>query len=275
MAKISSQHVLVFGGARGIGRAVCEILLERGARVAVLDRDAGALDWVADRAGATGAVLDITDRAAVHGFFAERLREGTAYDAAVIAAAVHGACPAVAMQEAFVARMLDVNLGAHMLLVRDLVPCLARGGRLVGISSNAAQIGIPMESAYAASKAGLERFYEALDLELADRAIRPVIVQVGNVNTGFNETGNEYEPGAGDAYTDAVWRQVLEKIDSRHGMPPQAVAAAIVALLETSRPPLRALVGANAKKTYWATRLLGSKASLQLVGRLFGLNRAA
>ena len=47
---------------------------------------------------------------------------------------------------------------------------------------------------YSASKAGLELFYESLSLELAYKQIKCSIVQPGNVNTGFNETGNDYEP---------------------------------------------------------------------------------
>lgn len=274
MPDLSTRHVLVLGGGRGIGRALCETLLEGSARVAVLDRDADALGWAEGRAGATTAVLDMTDRAAVKAHFAQALRAGTVYDTAVIAAAIHGGCPAAAMQDAFIDRLLDVNLGAHMAFVRELLPVLCDGGRVIGISSNAAQIGIPMESAYAATKAGLERYYEALALELADRRVRPVIVQVGNVNTGFNETGNDYAPAAG-GYTDATWAKVMEKIDSRHGMPPEEVARAIARLITAERPPLRALVGANAKKTYWATRLLGTGLALKLVGKLFGLDKPA
>jgi NAD(P)-dependent dehydrogenase (short-subunit alcohol dehydrogenase family) len=51
---------------------------------------------------------------------------------------------------------------------------------------NAIRIGIPMEGVYAASKARLERVNEALSIEASYRGIRPVIIQPGNVNTGFN-----------------------------------------------------------------------------------------
>ncbi len=45
MADLSDKRILVLGGARGIGRVLCEQLLADGANVYVLDRDAGALDW--------------------------------------------------------------------------------------------------------------------------------------------------------------------------------------------------------------------------------------
>lgn len=272
MTGLSDTRILVLGGAHGIGRALCERLLSEGARVDVLDSDGTALDWVAaagDRAMALE--LDMTDRPAVAAACAAYRSAGTRFDGVVIAAAIHGGCPASAMSDAFIARLLDVNLGAHMGFVRDILPCLKDGGRLIGISSNCAEVGIPMESAYAATKAGLERYYEALVLELADRRIRPMVVQVGNVNTGFNETGNDYAP-AGASFTDDAYRKVIDKIDSRNGLPPADVAAAIARLITARKPPFRSLVGMNATKTFWARRLAGTEISLRLVGKLFGLD---
>ncbi len=266
MAEISGQRVLVLGGANGIGAALSRLLLTQGATVLVADRDAAALAPLAE-AGALVTPLDMTDRAAVAAWAREI---APPLDAVVVAAAIHGGCPAVAMADAFIDRLLDVNLGAHMAFVREILPRLRDGGRLIGISSNCAEIGIPMESAYAATKAGLERYYEALVIELADRAIRPMVVQVGNVNTGFNETGNVYTP-AGAGYTDSAYATVIEKIDSRNGIPPDTVAAAIARLLTAKAPPFRSLVGMNAKKTFWARRLAGTEIALTLLRRTFGL----
>ena len=272
MTGLADKTILVLGGAKGIGRALCETLLADGATVHVLDSDGAALDWVGSAGPhAVARQLDMTDRPAVAAACATFAEEGTRFDAVVTAAAIHGGCPAVAMSDAFIARLLDVNLGAHMGFVRDILPCLKDGGRLIGISSNCAEVGIPMESAYAATKAGLERYYEALVLELADRRIRPMVVQVGNVNTGFNETGNAYTP-AGDSFTDTAYRQVIGKIDSANGIPPAAVATAIVGLLTARRPPFRSLVGMNAVKTFWARRLAGTEISLRLVGKVFGFD---
>jgi NAD(P)-dependent dehydrogenase (short-subunit alcohol dehydrogenase family) len=271
MQSLRDMRVLVLGGAHGIGRALCEQLLAAGAAVDVLDCNGPALDWVAAAGDkAVAREIDMTDRAAVAAVCKTYAEANTRFDGVVIAAAIHGGCPAQAMTDAFIARLLDVNLGAHMGFVRDILPCMADGGRLIGLSSNCAEVGIPMESAYAATKAGLERYYEALVLELADRRIRPMVVQVGNVNTGFNETGNDYTPN-GDSFTDSAYRKVMGKIDSANGIPPAEVATAIVGLLTAKKPPFRSLVGMNAKKTFWARRLAGTEISLKLVGNVFGL----
>jgi len=267
---LSGKRILVLGGARGIGRALCEQLLAEGAELHVLDNDGAALDWAQAAGRAEAHELDMSDRAAVAALCGSYAEAGTRFDGVVVAAAIHGGCPAVAMEDHFIARLLDINLGAHMGFVRDILPLMVDGGRLVGISSNCAEIGIPMESAYAATKAGLERYYEALVIELADRGIRPMVVQVGNVNTGFNETGNVYE-GKGDGFTDSAYAKVIAQIDSSNGMPPAEVAAAIVKLFTAKNPPFRSLVGINAKKTFWARRLAGTEISLKLLSGVFGL----
>lgn len=269
---LEDQRVLVLGGASGIGRALCERLIAAESDLHILDRDAAKLGW-ADATGdrVSTRLVDMSDRAAVRALCEGYRSEDTHFDAVVVAAAIHGGAPAAAMEDAFIDRLLDVNLGSHMSFVREILPSVVDGGRIIGISSNCAEVGIPMESAYAATKAGLERYYEALAIEIADRGIRPLVVQVGNVNTGFNETGNDYV-AQGDSYTDTAYRTVIEKIDSANGIPPAAVADALIGLLRARRPAFRSLVGMNAKKTYWARRLLGTEFSLRLVTKVFGLN---
>jgi NAD(P)-dependent dehydrogenase (short-subunit alcohol dehydrogenase family) len=271
MPDLLHGRVLILGGGHGIGRALAEALFAVGAEVHVLDRDKDRLNGVAEAGARIHAhQIDMTDRAAVRAYCDAEAAAGGRFNAVVIAAAIHGGCPAAAMSDEFIATLLDVNLGAHMGFVRDILPLMADEALLVGISSNCAEIGIPMESVYAATKAGLERYYEALVIELADRRIRPMVVQVGNVNTGFNETGNAYAP-AGDGFTDRAYRTVIGKIDSRNGLPPEKVALAIRRQMLKPRPPFRVIVGTNALKTYWARRLAGTEMSLKMLSKVFGL----
>jgi NAD(P)-dependent dehydrogenase (short-subunit alcohol dehydrogenase family) len=69
---LDGQRVLVVGGGSGIGFAVAEAAVRAGARVVVASRDAGKVAEAAARLGeaAAGAVLDVTDEAAVQAYFA-------------------------------------------------------------------------------------------------------------------------------------------------------------------------------------------------------------
>jgi NAD(P)-dependent dehydrogenase (short-subunit alcohol dehydrogenase family) len=267
----SGQTILVVGGAKGIGRDTCRLLLATPCRLIVFDNDATALADFASELPSEHATLtvDMTDRPAV-AMALQWLHEHVgALDAVVICAAVHGTYPAEFMPDDLIDKILDVNLIAHMKLVRDLLPLVKDGGRIIGLSSNCADIGIPMESVYAASKAGLERFYEGLSIGISYRQIRPIVIHPGNVNTGFNETGNTYT-SRGNAFVDAGYQRIVEAIDSRHGIAPQVVAQTIVRALRAARPRFRYLVGLNAVKAHWAKRLLGTRSALRLMAKFFG-----
>ena len=259
--------VLVVGGAKGIGLATTRALRSAGYTALVWDHDAVALARLGSDTSA--ALIDLGDRLAVTRALADIRAKSTSLYAVVIVAGVHGTCPAEAAPDEMLERIMDINFTAHARLVRDVIPLMAAGGRIVGLSSIAATIGIPMSSAYSASKAALEKFYESLVPELRERRIWPVIVQPGNVNTGFNETGNDYTDTS-SPFLQRHYSDLVEKIHSRHGMPPEDVAAAIVKVVRAPRPRFFHVVGRNAWRAYLATRLLGRNGALLLLLRYFG-----
>jgi len=97
----------------------------------------------------------------------------------------------------------------------------------------------------------------------------PVIVQPGNVNTGFNETGNNIPEGL-DAALASRYRAVVETIHSRHGMPPQDVAAVICRAVAAEQPAFLYVVGKNAQRANLARRILGYNGALYFLRRHFG-----
>ncbi len=268
----STTNVLVVGGARGIGRSLVDMVVSRGTRVWVVDIDQAGLDACRSAHGDKVHVrrMDITNRDDVAQALDWVKTQAGAVDAVVLCAAVHSAYPVEYLTDAAIERVLDINLTSQIRFVRDVLPLMRDGGRLVTVSSVSASVGIPMESVYSASKAGLELFFESLSLEVAYRGIRCVIVRPGNVNTGFNETGNDYEP-VGNPPVDDLYRRVLSRIDSKYGMPPKEVAQAIVGALERRNPPRCLLVGSNATRAHWAVRLLGRELALKVMKRVMKL----
>jgi NAD(P)-dependent dehydrogenase (short-subunit alcohol dehydrogenase family) len=111
----------------------------------------------------------------------------------------------------------------------------------VQISSLAGRIGIPFQGAYAASKFALEGLSESLALELRPLGIDVVLVQPGDVRSGF---------GAARRWTDAartspVYREraaravaAMEQAE-RTGPPPGRVAALVARIVAARRPRLR------------------------------------
>jgi len=251
---------LVVGSAGGIGRETAVLLRDRGFAVAAIDREAFSIP------GIETTVLDITCRDNVQQFVQDLT---IPVDVLVMSAAVHNTHPAEYLTDSIVDEVLNVNLSSHIKLVRDVLPHMSNGGFILGVSSIAACVGVPMSSLYSASKAGIEGFYESLRTELAYRRIRVSVIHPGNVNTGFNETGNTYKP-VGNPVVDKHYADVVNGIDSTLGISPKHVAEVALRVLSRKKPRFCYVVGMNARKANWARKILGRDLAIKLMGKFFG-----
>lgn len=262
-----AQQVLVVGGAKGIGLATVKALRAQGIGVIAADINAAALQAVQGDHEIKTLLMDMTDSQSVKA----ALKKMPPLDAVVISAAAHATYPIEYVTDEHLERIVDTNFTSHIKLIRDVLPLINVGGKIIGLSSNSAGIGIPMESVYAGTKAGMERIYEALSIELAYRKIKPVIIQPGNVNTGFNETGNEYK-AQGNEFVDKNYKNIVKSMDSRNGIPPETVADTILKAIKCPKPKICYIVGGNAVKTHWARRLLGVDGALKMMSKYFKID---
>jgi 3-oxoacyl-[acyl-carrier protein] reductase len=189
--KLKDQVALVTGGSRGIGRAVVLAFAAEGARVAFVYRGSrpAAESLVAEVAGQGGAALaiqaDVRDPAA-----AERCVERVEQEWGGLDVLVNNA--GVVRDELFVQMgpeawqdVLDTNLGGTYHFCRAVAfPFMRRRrGRIINVSSVAAEHVNPGQTNYAASKGAINAFTRALAIELASRG-----VTVNAVAPGFIET---------------------------------------------------------------------------------------
>ena len=257
------KNILVVGGTSGIGAQTVELLLAKNFHVIVGDikKPAAKIEHV---------MLDISHPTGYAKGLAQFKSKQLRFDAIVITAAMHSAFPSEYANDQLIDRVIAVNLTGHIKFVRDMLSLINKGGRIIAVSSIAAGVGIPMESLYSASKAGLEMFYESLSVEIAYRDIHCSIIQPGNVNTGFNETHNDYQP-KGHPQVDEPYQKILKRIDSRLGMAPLVVARVIVGAITAPRPKFAYVVGQNALKAHWAKRILGRNLALKVMKKFFGI----
>ena len=187
-----ARHCLVTGGARGIGLAVTQALLARGARVTMLGRSPVAADRLPQLAGSAGAAArlqavsaDVADPAAVRAAFAQAAGRFGAMDTLVNNAGQAESVPFAKMDMALWNKMLAVNLTGTMVCTQAALPGMlsAGWGRVVNVASTAAQRGYAYVSAYCAAKHGVLGLTRALALELATKG-----VTVNAVCTGYTET---------------------------------------------------------------------------------------
>jgi NAD(P)-dependent dehydrogenase (short-subunit alcohol dehydrogenase family) len=170
----AQRHIVVSGAGRGIGAAIAEKLARPETHVTILSRSQGDLDEVAGRVRAAGAhctavVLDVADAEAVLAFAAGI----DSVDVLVNNAGTDTPTAFSAVTPELFDRLIATNLRSAFFLTQGLLGALARArGAVVNISSQLSLVGVGWESAYSASKAGLDGLTRALAIELAPQGIR-------------------------------------------------------------------------------------------------------
>jgi NAD(P)-dependent dehydrogenase (short-subunit alcohol dehydrogenase family) len=169
---LREQVVVVMGASSGIGRATAAGFAAQGAKVVVAARgEAGLQSLVQEiRAGggeACAEVADVTDPAQVRRVAQRAVTEYGRLDTWVHAAAVLLVAPFEQTTPEEFQRVIDVNLMGQVHGAMAALPHLEQqGGALIHISSMGAKRGVPLQTAYCASKHGIDGFVETLRMEV-------------------------------------------------------------------------------------------------------------
>lgn len=189
---LSGRTAVVTGASRGIGKSIAKALAAAGARVALVGRDADALDAAAAEAGRERSVIhmcDVSDSAAVDALADRVLEDFGRCDILVNNAGIN---IRKALQDfTFVEwqKVISTNLFGPMLCSKAFIPGMVKNafGRIINIASTMASVALPGRSAYCASKAGLVAMTRALALELAAYGITANCISPGPFATELNK----------------------------------------------------------------------------------------
>jgi 3-oxoacyl-[acyl-carrier protein] reductase len=171
---LKGRPAAVTGGARGIGRAIVERLLESGAPVAIWDLDRALAERTAQEVGAVAIPCDVTDFASVAAAERQTVERLGGLDILVNNAGIAGAnAPLADYPVEEWRRVLAIDLDGVFHGCKAAVPgMVARGyGRIVNIASIAGKEGNPNAAAYSAAKAGVIALTKSLGKELAGHDI--------------------------------------------------------------------------------------------------------
>jgi NAD(P)-dependent dehydrogenase (short-subunit alcohol dehydrogenase family) len=173
-------RALITGGASGIGAATARLLAERGARVAVLDRD---VSGVAPPLVAVQA--DVTDDAGVRAAVAQAVERLGGLDLLVNNAGIGAQGTVEDNDDAEWRRVFDVNVLGMARVARAALPHLRASGRgaIVNTSSVAATAGLPQRALYSATKGAILSLTLAMAADHVREGVRVNCVCPGTADT--------------------------------------------------------------------------------------------
>jgi len=196
---LAFRRVLLTGAGSGIGRRLALELATRGAQLVLVGRHEQPLTETATMVGVRGGsahvlTADLTAPGAPERVVGSALELLGGLDVLINNAGNVRAGRLDEVDTADILAMLALNLTAPILLTKAALPHLraaatAHGGAAVlGISSGIALVGLPFYATYAATKAGLARFDEALRRELIGTGIRVATAYPGATDTAMMAT---------------------------------------------------------------------------------------
>jgi 3-oxoacyl-[acyl-carrier protein] reductase len=199
MNRIEGKTAIVTGGTKGIGLAIAESLLERGAKVMLCARNAAEVETTVESLrqrfgdGVYGASCDVTVYAQVCELFAAASEAFGGVDILINNAGVGGFQKVEETSVEDWGNIIGTNLSGVFFCCKEALPQMRErgGGYIINIGSLAGKQAMAGAAAYCATKFGLVGFSEALMQEVRQQHIKVSYVMPGSVNTSFGRHDEE------------------------------------------------------------------------------------
>jgi NAD(P)-dependent dehydrogenase (short-subunit alcohol dehydrogenase family) len=166
----SDKVILITGGSSGIGKALVEESLRRGARVATCGRSLEKLKLAFPHADAARLLLtetDVREEAACADFVQQALTAWGGADVLINNAGISMRAMFNEVRLSVLREVMDINFWGTVQCTKYALPALMKSkGVVAGISSIAGYRGLPGRTGYSASKFAVQGFLEALRTEL-------------------------------------------------------------------------------------------------------------
>lgn len=261
------KTAVVTGASRGIGLETAKLFSQNGYRVYALSRSGTS----EKNDNIIPMKCDVTDEDEVQNAFRRIFEESGRMDVLVNNAGfgISGAVEFTDKKQA--QKQFEVNFFGCFLCCKAAAEYMRKngGGRIINISSLAAELSIPFQAFYSASKAAVNSLTLALANELRPFHITVCALMPGDVKTGFTEN-REKEKEISGVYGETIKKSIatMEK-DEQNGMSAQSIAKAVLALAEKKRPKPVSTTGVQYKLIAGLSKILPCSAVNRIVGMLY------
>ncbi|MEY2473563.1 MAG: hypothetical protein QOK28_2892 [Actinomycetota bacterium] len=273
--------VLVTGSSSGFGELIALELARRGDTVVATMRNLEKRKVLDDAAAAEGLALevdqlDVTDDASVRACVERTLAKHGRIDVLVNNAGIGRLGPLEEHADDEILEIFDTNVMGYVRCMRAVLPAMRaqNGGTIVNVTSMAAFIAVPFMGAYAASKAAIEAFSEALHGEVLPFGIRVVTVQPAAYKTPMMVTADQPLRAHTDAspYADRARTARERHLASMAQQDnPQDVAEAVARVIHDELDALRVVVPAANEGMRGAAASMAPAEFRALVRGIYGI----
>jgi meso-butanediol dehydrogenase/(S,S)-butanediol dehydrogenase/diacetyl reductase len=178
-----SKTIVITGAGAGLGRALARRLAADGDDVVLLGRTPAKVEKLAAEIGprAMAVGCDVASPQSVAAAFKAIAARHPRIDVLINNAAVYEPFLVAEATDEQILKIIATNLTGPILCVRAAIPLMDSGGHIINLSSESVELPFPHMSLYQCSKAGLERFSQALEQELEPQGIRVTTVRAGQM----------------------------------------------------------------------------------------------
>ncbi|HEY8017557.1 MAG TPA: SDR family oxidoreductase [Dongiaceae bacterium] len=232
---LAGQRVVITAGASGIGRAIADLLLANGAKVAICDVGKEFLAaYRKAHPGSPAVAADVSSEKDVDKLFKTVAKELGGLDALINNAGIAGPTGGVdEIDPADWRRCIDIDLTGPFLCARRAVPMIrkAGGGSIVNMSSAAGRFGYAFRTPYSAAKWGIIGFTQSLAKELGPDNIRVNAILPGIVKGPRMDRVIEARAKQVGVSHAEMEKRYLERVSLRRMVTPEDIAESVMFLL--------------------------------------------
>jgi len=242
----------ITGAGRGMGVEFAKAALAAGNAVVASGRNPDAVAKAVGEADELLVVkLDVTSRQDAEAAVKAAVDRLGGIDVLVNNAASFEAGYFEELTSEQIERQLTVSLIGPMNVTRAVLPVSRkqRSGHIVTISSLAGLAGFEYNTAYAASKFGVDGWMESLAPEVKPFGIHTTVVNPGFFRTELlTKESTSYAPASIEDYAErnAAMRELYEGMDGKQPGDPAKLAQALLTIVDQEQPPFRFIAGADA-----------------------------
>lgn len=209
------KHVVITGGAKGIGASCGRIFMDDFYNITILDIDAGQGNKLADELGESCLFIacDVSESDEVEAAIREAVDHFGEIDVLVNNAGINPYGTVTETTDQLWDRVMNINLKSHFICARECIPSMQRNGKgvVINVASVQAFVSQNKVAAYTTSKTALLGLTRSIAVDYSP-AIRSVAVCPGTVDTPMLRKAIQESPDPSEVFKECEEMHLAKRV---------------------------------------------------------------